>query len=197
VHLDHHFLRAPFDGVVTHVPDGVGITVGAGVPLVTLLATRTLVLETSLTQEEAAEVRAGARAVVHVPATGARTDRAEVAVVVPAVDGPTNRVPIEIEVPNEDGRFLPNAHARAELARGAEREAWRVPSAALVQRDGAFAVWVAAADGKARALAVRVLAEEADAAVVAPPGGWPAGLKVVARPPVGIAEGTVLAEGAR
>lgn len=196
VNLDHHFLRAPFAGVVTRVPDGTGVTVGAGVPLVTLLATRTLVLETSLTQEEAAEVKAGARAVVHVPATGARTEQARVTAVVPAVEAGTNRVPVEIEVPNDDGAFLPNAHARAELGKGAERDAWRVPAAALVQRDGGFAVWVAAGDGKARAIAVRLLAEEGDAAVVSAPGGWPKGAKVVARPPVGIAEGTVVAEAA-
>jgi multidrug efflux pump subunit AcrA (membrane-fusion protein) len=114
-------------------------------------------------------------------------------VVLPAVDAQTNRVPVELSVPNPDGRFLPNAHARAELVRGGERDAWRVPSSSLVQRDGGFSVWVAGGDGKARALAVRLLAEEGDASVVAPDGAWPAGQQVVARPPVGIAEGTQVA----
>ena len=197
VQLDHHQLRAPFAGVVTRIPEGTGLTVAPGTPLVTLLSHRQLRLETSLTQEEAAEVHVGARATVHVPATGARTDAATVTVVVPAVDAQTNRVPVEISVPNDDGRFLPNSSARAELAAAAERDAWRVPASAMVQREGGFAVWVAGADGTARALAVRLLAEEGSSAVVSLASGWPVGLRVVARPPVGIAEGTLVAEARR
>jgi RND family efflux transporter MFP subunit len=198
VHLAHHHLRAPFAGVVTRVPDGVGITVAPGVPVVSLASTRQLVLDTTLTQAEAAEIRPGAKVSVTVPATGARTADATVEVVVPAVDAETNRVPVEIAVPNADGRFLANSFARAELPTAAEREAWRVPSAALVQRSGAHAVWVAGADGKARALPVRLLAEERDAAVVRPEeGGWPDGLKVLEAPPLGISEGTVVAEAGR
>jgi RND family efflux transporter MFP subunit len=194
----HHFLRAPFAGVVTRVPDGLGVTVAPGAPVVTLVSTRALVLETSLTQDEAAELRPGARAVVSVPSTGVRVDDAVVSVVVPAVDAATNRVPVEITVPNADGRLLPNAFARAELPRREERDAWRVPSAALVQRDGGYAAWVAGADGKARALAVRVLAEDGDAAVVVPDGGaWPDGLRVVGSPPLGIADGMAVAGRAR
>lgn len=196
--LDHHYLRAPFAGAVTQVPDGIGIAVSPGTPLVTLVTTRQLVLETSLTQEEAAELRPGAKVQVTVPASGARTADATVSVVVPAVDAATNRVPVEVTVPNGDGRFLPNAFARAELPRGAERTAFRVPAAALLERAASFAVWVAAADRRARALPVRVLAEEGDAAVVLPEGGtWPADLEVVAEPPLGIADGTVVAEAGR
>ena len=198
VQLAHHHLHAPFAGVVTRVPDGVGITVAPGVPVVSLASTRQLVLDTSLTQADAAGLRRGAKVLVTVPATGARTLEAAVEVVVPAVDPETNRVPVEIAVPNPDGRFLANAFARAELPAVAEREAWRVPSAALVQRSGGHAVWVAGADGKARTLAVRVLAEERDLAIVTPEeGAWPEGLKVVEAPPLGITEGTMLAEAAR
>jgi len=197
VHLAHHHLSAPFAGVVTQVPDGLGIAVAPGAPVVTLVSTRQLVLENSLTQDEAAELRVGAKVTVIVPASGARTAEATVSVVVPAVDAATNRVPLEVAVPNPDGRFLPNAFARAELPRGAERDAFRVPAAALVQRAAAYAVWVAGADGKARALPVRLLAEEGDAAVVLPEGGWPAGVRVVESPPLGIADGILIAEAGR
>jgi RND family efflux transporter MFP subunit len=195
---DHHFLRAPFAGVVTLVPDGVGITVSPGVPLVTVVSTRQLVVETSLTQEEAAELRAGVKVAVIVPASGARTAEATLSVVVPAVDAATNRVPVEVAVPNPDGRFLPNAFARAELPRGAERAAFKVPAAALVQRSASYSVWVAGDDGRARVLPVRLLAEDGDAAVVLPEGGtWPAGLKVIEDPPLGIADGSAVAEAGR
>lgn len=195
VNVAHHRLVAPFAGVVTRIPDGVGVTVGPGTPLVAMASTRLLVLQTSLTQEDAAGLAPGARATVSVPATGARTSEARVSVVVPAVDPATGRVPVEIEVPNADGRFLANAFARAELPRGAPRDAWRVPAAALVQRGGAYAVWVAGREAKAQALPVRLLDAEAGNAVVEVDGGaWPSDLRVVESPPVGIADGTPLAE---
>ena len=60
-----------------------------------------------------------------------------------------------------------------------------------------FALWAAARDGKARALPVRLLAEEGESAIVAPEeGAWPEGLRVVQQPPLGIVEGTAVAEAA-
>jgi RND family efflux transporter MFP subunit len=197
VHLAHHHLHAPFAGVVTQVPDGVGVQVSPGVPLVTLVTTRPLVLQTSLTQEEAAEVRVGTKVEVVVPASGARAGGA-VSAVVPAVDPSTNRVPVEVTIPNGDGRLLPSAFARVELPRGAERDAYRVSAAALVQREGRYAVWAAGADARARVVPVRVLAEEGDAAIVLPDADtWPAGVRVVEAPPLGIAVGTLVAEAGR
>jgi len=195
VALRHHTLRAPFAGLVTRVPDGVGMRVAPAVPLVSLESVRTLVLETSLTQEEAAEVKAGAAVEVWVPASGARTAAAKVSLVLPSVDAATARVPVEVAVPNADGRFLPHAFARARFPAGPPRDAWKIPAAAITQREGRFAAWVAAADGKARLLPVRLLGQEGDAAVVDPgAGGWPEATRVVERPPLGIAEGMAVAE---
>jgi len=198
VNLRHHTLRAPFPGVVTRVPEGVGMPVSPGAALVSLESTRTLVLETSLTQEEAAAAVAGTAVEVWVPATGARSREARVAVVVPSVDAATGRVPVEIDLPNADGRFLPHASARARFPAGPARDLYRVATGALLQRDGGHAVWTAGPDGKARALPARLVSQEGDAALVDPgPGGWPADLKVVERPPLGIAEGLLVAEARR
>lgn len=196
VSLARHTLRAPFAGVVTRVPDGPGITVGAGVPLFAMESTRWLTLRTSLTQEEAAGVRAGARVAVVVPASGARTADAVIQVVVPSIESATGRVPIEVTVPNGDGRFLAHASARATFPAGAPRDAWRVPSASLVQREGAFAVWAVGGNGAARAVPVRVFEQQAETALIDPgAGGWPSGLRVVEAPPIGLAEGMALVEG--
>lgn len=196
--LDHHYLRAPFAGVVTRIPDGVGITLGPGVPVFGLSSTRSLYLDTSVTQDQANELEPGARVSVVVPATGARTEGAVIQTIVGAVDPTSSRVPVEISVPNGDGRFLANASARAELSRGPERDGFRVPSAALLQRDGAFAVWIAGADARARPLPVRVLGEEEDSAVVVPTSGkWPEGTQAVVAPATGLADGSRVAEAGR
>ncbi len=192
--LSHHFIRAPFAGLVTRIPDGVGLTVASGSPVFALESTQSLTLETSLTQEEASEIRAGAPVAVLVPATGARTSEAVVRALVPSVDAATNRVPVEVAVPNADGRFLPHAFARATFPAGAQRDALRVPAASLVQRDGAYSVWIAGADGRARRLAVRLLDEAGDQAVVDPGEAWPAGARVIDTPPLGLSDGAPVAE---
>jgi RND family efflux transporter MFP subunit len=192
VHLDRHVLRAPFAGVVTRVPDGIGFALGAAVPLFELEATDPLILETSLTQQEASSVKAGASATVTVPSTGEATD-AVVRVVVGSVEPTTDRVPVELSVANPRGRVLPHAFARAELRQRVERDALRIPGAALGQQDNSPCVWITEGGGAPRALAVRVLALEGDAALIDPgPGGWPAGALALERPPPGSA---VLADG--
>jgi len=197
VNLEKHTLRAPFAGVVTKVPDGTGIAVAAGQVIVALEANRLLVLDTTLTQDEAAPLRAGQPVEVVVAETGARATGAVIRLVLPSVDPGTGRVPVEVAVPNADGRLLPHAFARATFPGGAERDAWRVPVAALVQRDGAVAVWVAGPGGRAHQLPVKLLEQAGGDALVDPgPDGWPAAVRVVAAPPLGITEGTPLAEGA-
>jgi len=197
VNLEKHTLRAPFAGVVTKVPDGTGIAVAAGQVIVALEANRLLVLDTTLTQDEAAPLRAGQPVEVVVAETGARATGAVVRLVLPSVDPGTGRVPVEVAVPNGDGRLLPHAFARATFPGGAERDAWKVPVAALVQRDGAVAVWVAGPEGRAHQLPVKLLEQTGGDALVDPgPAGWPAAVRVVAAPPLGIVEGTPLAEGA-
>jgi RND family efflux transporter MFP subunit len=194
VNLEKHTLKAPFAGVVTRVPDGAGIAVSAGQVVVAIEANRLLVLDTTLTQDEAAPLRAGQPVEVVVAETGARASGAVIRLVLPSVDPGTGRVPVEVAVPNADGRLLPHAFARATFPSGAERDAWKVPVAALLQRDGAVAVWVAGPDGRARALPVKLLDQAAgDALVGAGPDGWPAGVRVVAAPPLGIVEGAALA----
>ncbi len=195
VNLEKHTLKAPFAGVVTKVPDGTGIAVAAGQVLVAVEANRLLVLDTTLTQDEAAPLRVGQPVEVVIAETGARASGAAIRLVLPSVDPGTGRVPVEVSVPNGDGRLLPHAFARATFPRGAERDAWKVPVASLVQRDGAVAVWVAGTEGRAHQQPVKLLEQSGGHALVDPgPAGWPAGLRVVAAPPLGISEGAPVAE---
>lgn len=194
INLAHQYLRAPFAGIVLKVPEGLGTVVGPGVPVLALSSTRQLYLETSLKQEDAAGLARGTKVSVSVPASGAATAEATVAVVLGTVDPMTTRVPVEIDVPNAGGKFLAGTFARAELPRGAERDAFKVPSSALVQRESGFAVFAAGADGRARALAVRLLGEEGESSVVLPDdAAWEKGAsKVVLAPPGGLSDGALV-----
>jgi RND family efflux transporter MFP subunit len=197
--LRNHTLTAPFAGVIIRAPEGTGTPVGPGAPLFVIEDVSALVLETSLTQDEAAELPPKAVVSVQVPATGVRVDTATVRLIVPSVDPATNRVPIEIAVPNPDRRLLPHAFARATLPSRGERDAFRVRQAALTQQNGAFSLWMADAAGRATAVRVRVLAQnETDWAVVDPgPAGFPTGAQVIESPPLGITQGAQLAATAK
>jgi RND family efflux transporter MFP subunit len=192
--LGQHTLVAPFSGVVIRVPDGTGMAVGPQAPLFVLEDTSSLVLETSLTQEQIAVLPKDATVSVVVPATGARVDGATVRLVVPSVDPATNRVPVEIAVPNPRERLLAHAFARAILPGGDERAAFRVAQAALTQDQGAFSLWMVGTDGRVMAVRVELLAQPDDATALVDPGpsGFPTGARVVDTPPLGITVGMSL-----
>ena len=182
--------------MATPGPAGGGGALGPGMPLFALEQTSTLVLATTVTAAEAKALVAGARVQVATPAAGGATDEATVRAVVPSADPMTHRVPVEIAVPNGDGRFLAHSFARARLTSVAERPALKVPAGALVQRDGAFSVWVAGADGLSRTVRVEVLGQEGDEAVIEPAEPLD-GAQVVDLPPPALVAGQKLAQVAR
>ncbi len=193
--LRNHTLRAPFGGIITRAPDGTGMSVGPQLPLFALEDIRSLVLLTSLTQEEAPALSPNTRVSVTVPATGARTNDAVVRLVLPSVDPATDRVPVEIFVPNKEMRLLAHASARVELPSTVDGDVFRVQESALTQEMGAFSLWMIDENGKVIAVRVRRLKTAPNGTALVDPGpdGFPKGAKVVDNPPLDIAAGRVLA----
>lgn len=190
VNLRYHTLRAPFAGVVTQIPPGTGITVGPGTPLFGLESTRELVVDASVTPAQAAALKEGAPVTLTVPATGASV-QGTLRAIVPAADPAAHRIPVEIAVANADGRLYPHVLARAELSLG-ERPALSLPATTLVQRDGALAVWSVDAEQRARKIAVQLLSQEGERALVETDEAL-VRARVVDLPAPELAEGTGLA----
>lgn len=118
-----HTLRAPFDGVVTRVPSGVGVMASPGVPLVRVEDLSALRLRTTVNQGELEQIRVGMTVELEsAEATG--TLRA----VVRSLDAQTRRAPVEVEIPNASGALVANAFVRARVAVGASRPALRLPA---------------------------------------------------------------------
>lgn len=189
--MSNHTLVAPFSGTIIRAPDSKGIAVGPQVTLFVIEDVDTLVLETSVTQEEAAELQPNANVSVTVPATGMAVHDAVLKLVLPSVDPSNNRVPIDVSVPNAKRTLLAHSFVRAELPSLVDRDAYRVPQAALAQANGSFSVWVATHEGKADAIRVRVLSQaDGEFALVDPgPDGFPTGVRIINVPPLGIAVG--------
>lgn len=128
--LADHTLRAPFSGVVTKVPDGTGGVVAPGVPLFHLQDTDELKLSGTVSPEDAALVRVGAK-VEFVDGNGQRA-AGTVTAVLPSVDTSTRRVPVEAVVRNDDGKLRGNTFVRAMMAGGTGPvDVLRLPSTAL------------------------------------------------------------------
>jgi membrane fusion protein (multidrug efflux system) len=121
-----HTLRAPFDGVVTLVPSGVGVVASPGVPLVRVEDLSSLRLRTTVNRSELELLR---------PGMTARLEGSDAAgtlsAVVRSLDAHTRRAPVEVRVPNEAEALVANSFVRAHVAVGGVRAALRVPATSM------------------------------------------------------------------
>lgn len=108
----NHVLRAPFDGMVTRAPEGIGGTVGPGYPVFRLEKLDPLLLVGTLAEADLARVSVGDAATVDV---GGRVVSGTVRAVVRSLEPVSRRVPIEITVPNPDGTLIAGAFVRARI----------------------------------------------------------------------------------
>lgn len=131
----NHTLRAPFDGVVTRVPSGVGAVVGPGIVLVRIEDLSSLRLASTVSQSELAALTAsvegaGATVAVLEERDGVPPVSGTIEHLVRSLDPATRRAPAEAVFPNADGRLVANALVRARVTVGAPIPALRVPATA-------------------------------------------------------------------
>lgn len=123
-----HSIAAPFAGIVTKAPTGIGSVVNPGVPLVHVEDTSRFRLSATIGEEDVPLVAVGAK--VHVSYRD-RVAEGKVIAVVPSLDQATRRAPVEIEVPNADGGgLLAWGFVRARIEGTGEVDAVRVPATA-------------------------------------------------------------------
>lgn len=124
VSLGNAVLTAPFAGVLTRVPTGVGRIVGPGEPLFHLEDLATLKLTGTISEEEAALVENGAEIVV----SGVK---GKVLAILPSLDAATRRVPVVAELPNAEGKLLARAFVKGTIRGAREIDVFRLPGTAL------------------------------------------------------------------
>lgn len=152
-----HVLRAPFDGIVTRVPSGVGAVAGPGVTLVRVEDLSALRLHTTVSQSELEALRVGATAVIE----GRTTPEGEpvsgtVRSAVRSLDAATRRAPVEVLIPNERAGLVANALVRAQVVVGEARPALRIPA---TSRRPNGTVLVVGADGRVESRAIEAISD--------------------------------------
>ena len=120
-----HALRAPFDGVMTRVPDGTGAIASPGVVVARIEDLSALRLHTTVSESELAMLREGMTASLEDgTASGTITS------VVRSLDAVTRRAPVEVLIQNENGSLVAHAIVRARVLVGEAMPAWRIPATA-------------------------------------------------------------------
>jgi len=138
-------IRAPFDGVVTARNVDPGALAAPGVPLVTVEDTRKFRLEATVDESDLRFVQLGAKVTVAIDALGAELP-GTVTQIVPAADPASRSFTVKIELPAQ-ASLHSGFFGRARFPRG-QREAVRVPRAALVERGQLQGVYLVGRDGR-------------------------------------------------
>lgn len=151
-----HSISAPFAGLVTRAPTGIGAVVNPGVPLVRVEDTSRFRLSATLSEEDAWVVTVGAPAQV---TYRDRTVTGKVVALVPSLDQATRRAPVEIEVPNDPkAPLLAWGFVRASLGGKGEATGLKLPPTA--HRAGSQDEVVLVSQGKAKVVRVSHFVDE-------------------------------------
>lgn len=137
-------IRAPFAGLVAEFHAEIGDFVGPGAPVATLVDLSRVRLRVGVTASELELVRVGSRVPVSFAELGGLTIEAELRSVSPLVDPRTGTYAAELWLDNPDERLRQGMLGRVALGQTDAEPPVRltIPRAAVVRRDGGFAVWV-------------------------------------------------------
>ncbi len=170
-------LAAPFGGLVTRAPSGVGKIVGPGEALLHLEDTSVLKLSATLSEADARLVEVGAS--VRIDAVSAEAapletrgapsaheaGRGKITAVLGSLDPQTRRVPVLAEIPNDSAApLLAGAFVRATVISSKEVPVLELPPGSL--RPGSQDEVVALVDGKAHILRIAFIQGDGGAILV-------------------------------
>ncbi len=111
--LAYSEIRSPIDGVVTDRPYYAGETSAAGVALLTVMDTSSVIARAHIPQSEAAYLKAGDAATVTAP--GDVNVAGKVTLVSPALDPNSTTVEVWVEAANPDRRLRPGTAANISM----------------------------------------------------------------------------------
>jgi membrane fusion protein, multidrug efflux system len=185
-------VRAPFDGIVTARNTDIGafIPLGSGTELFRMARISPLRVYIEVPEPLTEFVKVGAEADLTVGRVGARKYTARIVGTARAINPTAKRLLTELEVPNQTGELFPGAYVQVTLKIDGDKNALTIPAGALLFSSGKPAVGVVRPNGtvEIRNIAIyRDLGPELEISQ-----GLSASDRIIANPPPGIADGTVV-----
>lgn len=185
VTLGNATLAAPFGGLVTRAPTGIGKIVAPGEALFHIEDTSVLKLNATVSESDAKLVAIGAAVSIE----NAPEAKGKITAVVGSLDPQTRRVPVVAEIPNGlEAGLLSGSFVRAEITGTKPLSVLKVPAAAL--RQGSQDELVLSKGGKAHLVRV-VFSTEPDGSLLVR-RGLEASDEVVLSPSFELREGDAL-----
>jgi RND family efflux transporter MFP subunit len=108
--LNNHDLKAPFDGEVVKVPDGVGQIVSPGTLLFRLESLDKLVLRSTVSENDVDKIKVGDE--VWIESHGKKV-KGKVRLVLRSLEASSRRAPVEVVVANENRSLIAGSYVRA------------------------------------------------------------------------------------
>jgi len=160
--LSYSEIRSPIDGVVTDRPLYPGEMATAGTPLITVMDVSSVIAKAHIPQSEAAQLHVGDKGSLTVPGIE-EPIAGKVTVVSPALDPNSTTVEVWLEANNPKQALKPGTSVKVAFEAKTVNDALVVPASAVIPApDGALAVMVAGADGRAHQTPVKVGIRQGD-----------------------------------
>lgn len=139
--LSNYTVTSPISGQVALVNVHSGEIAGPQATAVTVVATDTVKVKVNVSENAINYVKPGAKVSVNIDVLG-KTVTGTVASVGPRSDSSTRAFPVEIRLDNKQGDIKPGMVASLKLPAGVSKGALSVPADAVIERDGAYYLFV-------------------------------------------------------
>jgi multidrug efflux pump subunit AcrA (membrane-fusion protein) len=148
--LSYSEIRSPMDGVVTDRPQYAGELATANQPLLTVMDMSKLIAKAHVAQSEAAYLKVGNKAELHLVGVGDPLNGA-VTLVSPALDSGSTTIEVWVQAKKPNPALKPGMTVQLSIAGRSARDALVVPASAVFKNDeGADYVAVAGTDNHAQ-----------------------------------------------
>jgi len=147
--LSYSEIRSPINGLVTDRPIYPGETPAAGMPLLMVMDTSSVIAKAHIPQEEAALLKVGDPGTITAPGVDEEL-KGKVTVVSPALDPNSTTVEVWVQARNPKGQLKPGSSVHVSMLAQVLPNAVTIPAAALLtEPDGTTSVMVVGDDGRA------------------------------------------------
>ncbi len=147
--LSYSEIRSPINGLITDRPIYPGETPAAGMPLLMVMDTSSVIAKAHIPQEEAALLKVGDPGTI--TAAGVEDElKGKVTVVSPALDPNSTTVEVWVQARNPKGQLKPGSSVQVSMLAEVLPNAVTIPATALLtESDGTTSVMVVGDDGRA------------------------------------------------
>ena len=140
--LNNTIVRAPISGRITSVNAKTGEMISSAVPLLVIIDTSELYVNTGISEKDVASIKIGQEAEIFIDAFPEEVFSGEVATKGIMVDPSTKTMEIKIKILNSDTDIPPGVFARAEISIRKNTDALIIPDTALTRKKDGIYVFV-------------------------------------------------------